>query len=167
MRKFSVFLLFLWMLFYPLSSYADNGVKKDGSSVGAFTDISFRGNGGAITLTGSDLVFNLAVAGVGNGGGTSMITTDTAVPVTYGYVRKHLSSTTNVVLTLADGKAGQLLTLYISEVDSSGTALLRPTTNTGYVQLTFNAADDFVTLLYVDDTTGWVIIASNSVTVGH
>jgi len=59
-------------------------------------------------------------------------------------------------LTLANGTAGQLLTIYLAT--DGGTGTLTPTICTGFSTIAFADAGDTATLQYVDDTTGWVIV---------
>ncbi len=107
---------------------------------------------------------NLLATGIANGDSTSVASTTTAIPVTYKYIRKDIA-TDSETDTLANGKVGQVLTIDIYHVWGSGTMTLVPATKTGYSSLTFNAEDDFVTLLYFSDTVGWVINRINSVTI--
>ncbi len=107
---------------------------------------------------------NLLATGIANGDSTSMSSATTTVPITYKYVRKDVNSV-NQTCTLANGFEGQMLTIYVYHVWDSGVMTLTPATRTGFRSLTFNAAGDFVTLLYINDTIGWVITALNSVTI--
>lgn len=100
---------------------------------------------------------NLLVTGVANGGGTSMTTTDIAVPLTYAYVKKAISGAADGATTgtLANGYPGQVLTIFITAVYSGGTWTLTPTTAYNFTSLTFTAAKDTVTLVYLSDSQGW------------
>lgn len=77
-----------------------------------------------------------------------------AIPVTHRYVAK----TTGGVeaLTLANGVPGQVLT--VSLVTDGGDGTLTPATCTGFATIVFADAKDTVTLLYVDDTIGWILV---------
>jgi hypothetical protein len=77
-----------------------------------------------------------------------------AVPVTHRFV----TMTTGGVeaLTLANGAPGQLLTITLGTDGGDGT--LTPATCTGFATIVFADAKDTVTLLYVDDTVGWVLV---------
>ena len=110
----------------------------------------------------------LQAAGTVFGDATSMTTSDTAVPVTYAVVYKAIAAaaaTDALAGTLANGTPGQLLKIFITETVDSGVFTLTPTTKRGFASLGFNAANDEATLLYVNDTTGWILISSTSVTV--
>ena len=83
------------------------------------------------------------------------------IPVTH----RHVSKTTGgdaEALTLANGVAGQMLTIDLV-VDGGGDGTLTPTTMTGFATIVFADAGDQVTLQYIDDTVGWVIVGAAGV----
>jgi hypothetical protein len=103
-----------------------------------------------------------AIGGPVDGGTVSaMVTGSTAIPVTYRYVTRVITTTVGEVQTLADGSAGQLLTVLAISRMGSGTAIVTPTTKTGFTTVTLDAAFEYVTLLFIDTTKGWVIVATN------
>lgn len=110
----------------------------------------------------------LQSAGTALGGATSMATSVSEVPVGYSVVKKQVAAAAqgDQTGTLADGTKGQILKIIITGVGSGGAWVLTPTTKTGFSTLTFDAALDEVTLLFVDSTIGWILIHSISVTVG-
>lgn len=65
-------------------------------------------------------------------------------------------------LTLADGVDGQIKRI-IHDVDG-GSAVLTPTTKTGFTTITFTNAGDAVTLEFVT-TRGWIVTGSFGVTI--
>ena len=65
-------------------------------------------------------------------------------------------------LTLGDGTNGQIKT--IVHVVDGGSGILTPTTKTGYTTITFTAAGDSATLMFLT-TRGWIIIGTRGVTV--
>lgn len=108
--------------------------------------------------------YYLIRSGLANGGGTSMTTNETDVDPSYNYIEKHIASDPAFNAgTLPDGSRGQVLTIQVVEVQGSGTWTLTPDTATGFTSLIFEAVGDLVTLLYVDDTTGWIVISQESV----
>lgn len=125
------------------------------------------GNTDTVPLLQKNMPSYLLHAGVSYGGATSMTSSDLAVPLAYSYVRKAISSDSAFSLgTLPNGSPGQLLTLFITSVAGSGTFKVTPVTKTGFVSVTFGTAKQQATFLYVDDTTGWIMIAhSGSPTV--
>lgn len=82
-----------------------------------------------------------------------------AIPVTARYAAK----TTGGVeaLTLANGTAGHVLT--ISLVVDGGTGTLTPATASGWATAVFADAGDTLTVEYIDDTVGWIVLGSTGV----
>jgi len=78
-----------------------------------------------------------------------------AIPVTHAIVAKTTGGDAEA-LTLADGKPGQKLIVYLT-VDGGGDGTLTPVTATNWATIVFADAGDQAVLLYVDDTIGWVI----------
>ena len=78
-----------------------------------------------------------------------------AIPVSHGYVAKTTGGVE--VLTLADGKPGQILV--INHVADGGNGTLTPTTTTGFTTINFADAGDQAVLLYVNDIIGWIILS--------
>lgn len=160
-------------LFVSASAFASVGVKRNGVKTGAAADINliyptgtaYTYDGGTVSIpTVSDTMF---VTGTGNGGATSMASNETAVPVSYAFVRKAIANDSAFDAgTLANGEPGQILSIYITSLSGgSRTYTVTPTTKTGFTSIAFNAVADQATLLYVDDTSGWVIIGQNSLTI--
>lgn len=83
-----------------------------------------------------------------------------AVPITAATVQ--LTTTGANALTLANGTAGQLLSIVM--VADGGDGTLTPTTKTGFSTLTFGDVGDAVTLQYFT-TLGWMIVSNNGVAV--
>ena len=95
---------------------------------------------------------------------TTMTSTATAISTSYRFVYKTMA-TAGQVGTLANGVMGQLLIISAASVATSGTFVITPTTKTGFATVTLAAQYDSVTLLYVDDTYGWVIVGVRGATV--
>ena len=167
-------ILALWLvllLAFASPSLASVGIKVDGTLKSTATDLNFKSAGTTISSDGSTATFNLQLFGGGSSGGTSMVTSDTAVSTSYSYIRKAIASNTSSPSysagTLADGYPGQMLTIHITIVTASGTFVLTPTTKTGFDALTFDAAKDEATLLFVNTTTGWILVSQTSVTYNN
>lgn len=77
-----------------------------------------------------------------------------AVPITHRVVE--MTTGGAEALTLADGAPGQVLTITLATDGGDGT--LTPTTKTGFATIVFADAKDTATLLYVDDTVGWILL---------
>lgn len=84
-----------------------------------------------------------------------------AIPVTARYVSKTTGSDAEA-LTLANGVEGQVLTIGL-DTAGGGDGTLTPATCTGFATVVLDDAGDNVTLQYVDDTVGWVIIGAAGV----
>ena len=114
---------------------------------------------------------NIVMAGTANGGSTSMVTTVTAVPLTFALVKKAIAASAAGYQTgtLANGYPGQVLTIQISAVGSSGVWTLTPATSTGWTSVQFNtynvSAPQLMTLLYVNNTVGWIVLSLDGSTL--
>lgn len=84
-----------------------------------------------------------------------------AIPITHPYVSKTTGADAEA-LTLADGIPGQGLIIQLA-VDGGGTGTLTPATSTGFATIVFADAGDTATLMYVDDSIGWIIIGTYGV----
>lgn len=84
-----------------------------------------------------------------------------AIPVTHFYVAKTTGADAEA-LTLANGVEGQKLVINLT-TDGNGDGTLTPATATGWATIVFADAGDQANLLYVDDTTGWIIEGMNGV----
>lgn len=102
---------------------------------------------------------NLTITGTFTGA-TSVAGATLAIPVTHRYVAKTTGGAE--ALTLANGTPGQLLTIELAVDGGDGT--LTPTTKTGFAAIVFADAGDIVTLEYVDDTVGWIIVGAAGAT---
>jgi hypothetical protein len=67
--------------------------------------------------------------------------------------------------TLPNGTPGKVLVLKVVALLSGGTWVVTPTTSLSVSTITFDTIGDFVTLLYVDDTMGWIILSNNGCTI--
>jgi len=85
-----------------------------------------------------------------------------AVPITAGTVQITTTGSA-AALTLANGAAGQLLSLVMT-VDGGGDATLTPTTKTGFSTIVFGAVGHSVTLQYFT-TLGWMVLDNYGATV--
>jgi hypothetical protein len=167
----------LAMLLAAAPCFGAVGISKDGVHEGTAMDIDIsRGNssfdGSTVTIYGSGMSGGVTApvsAKVTNLTGTDFLSFGVinlgdigALNETGGTVRS---------IALADGTPGQMITVTLAAA-TGGTLYITDdqvasgyTTKTGWDDAAMNAALDSVTFLYVDDTTGWVIIGTNSVTV--
>ena len=146
------------------------GSLSAGSTVTAGTGItSTTGNivasAGSVTGTSlsagaGDVSFRSSLTAIGQRGGTSaMVSGSTAIPVSVSLVQKYIGTTQ--AGTLANGLKGQVLKIIVTTNDAAYVYTVTPTTKTGYSTFALDTVGDFVTLLYVDDTIGWIIIGQN------
>ena len=84
-----------------------------------------------------------------------------AIPVTHMYVAKTTGADAEA-LTLADGLPGQVLIINLT-TDGGGDGTLTPTTKTGWATIVFADAGDQATLMYVNDSIGWIILGLKGV----
>jgi hypothetical protein len=84
-----------------------------------------------------------------------------AIPVTHGYVAKTTGADAEA-LTLANGYPGQVLVINLT-TDGGGDGTLTPATATGWATIVFADAGDQATLLYVDDSIGWILLGAKGV----
>lgn len=95
-------------------------------------------------------------------GGTTTSAADAlAIPVTHAIVAKTTGADAEA-LTLANGENGQVLTIDLA-TDGGGDGTLTPTTKSGFTSIVFADAGDNATLMYVDDTVGWIILGTAGV----
>ena len=167
MKKISLLFALLLALMIANPARASIGIKIDGTAQPAATDLNFIGTGTTkqITNTYDGMTFSLVLAGVDNSGSGSVADTvanitDVGYPVIFKDIPAGISSG-----TLANGTPGQILQIIIG-ADAGGTYWnLQPTTRTGFTHLEFNDQDDMATLMYVDDTRGWIILSVSSVVI--
>ena len=94
---------------------------------------------------------------------TSSVAADVLViPTSQPFVSK-ITGGDGEALTLANGEPGQILLIYLA-TDGGGDGTLTPATATGWSTILFADAGDAALLLYVNDTMGWVILATYGLT---
>jgi len=89
-------------------------------------------------------------------GSTDVDADVTAIPLTATLVKKTTGNDAEA-LTLANGTPGQIININLV-TDGNGDGTLTPTTKSGFVSIVFADAGDAATLMYVDDTVGWIIL---------
>lgn len=184
LKKLSLILLMLLLVICPMI-YADSSDKATLGGVDSSGEYHWRVDASGDLVPGttgqnsigdsthkvndmyvSDDVFfktSLQAVGMGSGDATSLPTTaaDSQTP-TYRIARVFITTRT---LTFANGYPGQLLALVAEPTSDTGTLTIDATTQLGWSSLTMDTVADTVSLLYVDDTIGWVIQAAQGVTI--
>lgn len=173
MKKLFSVLMLIALLLTSSVSFASVGVRLNGVPMGSATDINFvcgTGTNGVVTSDGG--IYNigcsssLAASGIANGGAVSQTSSTAALSTSYAYVRKVITSNSDALYTagtLANGIPGQVLTVFVAGISPSGATTggnytITPTTSTGFTSVKLTAVKDFATMLYVDDTIGWVLV---------
>ena len=169
MKKLICFALIALLL--SSTAYASVGYRKDGVNEGNATTIEFERSN--TTFDGSTVL----VYGSGYSGGvTSNVSSEsslTSLELAYGFIRKVTAdspTTAKNTVGLANGEPGQMLTIQLVTKGTPSWVIGKlygdtTTTTTGWTTLTFDTALDSITLLYLDDTTGWIVVGNNGVTV--
>lgn len=185
MKKLFSFLIIAILLIFSSDSFAAVGVRVNGQPYGTATDINFSCGAGINSQPSADgSIFNancnpnLATSGIANGGATSVASTVTAVPVSFAFIRKVIPSNNDAAFTagtLANGIPGQVLTIYVAGLSPSGATTggnytITPATSTGFRTIKLSAVNDVISLLYIDDSFGWIILtydpgAASSITI--
>ena len=140
-------------------NYVGAITSTTGSFSGAVTMDTTLGVTGVSTLTGGATIGGALIVGAS---GITATTGAGAVAVT-GQIHEVTTSGTGDALTLANGTAGQRLTvIYVAEGAGSDTAILTPTTLAGGTTITFNALGDSADLTY-SATGGWYMHGGTAV----
>ena len=103
----------------------------------------------------SPLGFQQAPQAISASTGTEVINTTAAITT--------LTSTGAFAASLAAGTTGMLK--FITAIAISGNVTVTPALLLGYSTITFNSTGDTVLLMYLDATSGWVIISNNGATL--
>lgn len=135
----------------------DTVKKMDAANPGVAGDLTFQ----------SDL---LAIGRVGAASSVSSSSTALAPSsLPYTIILKSVGGASSLDAspgtTLQDGTPGQVLVLFIKNLMTGGTWLVTPTTSVYITSISFDTAGDAVTLLYVNDTIGWIILDNTGATI--
>lgn len=140
--------------------------------VGEATTICVEGQ--EVTFDGSKVTM---LANGHKAGVTTNVSTESnllAAALAYGVIKKvGNDSTSDKKYSIANGTPGQMITIVITTAcASSGDYVISDdsvasgvVTKTGWDDIALDAAYDSVTLLYVDDTYGWVVIGQNGASI--
>ena len=123
------------------------------------------GNTDTYQLLGKVAPSYLVLAGTDQGATSTTVASGTAViPVTgYALVTKTIGEGAGTVCTVANGAKGQILVIRAGTVTGSSTAVITPATCSGFSTVTLAYEKQTVTLLYIDDTIGWIIIGTGGI----
>ena len=128
----------------------------------------------ANTAISGDVTFQSTLLATGRKNGSSTLSSSSTQlnPSTLPYtlIIKNVGGTGGLDETdggtrLQDGVSGQVLVLWVVGLKDTGTWIVTPDTSYSVDTITLNTIGDMVTLLYVDDTVGWVVTANTGATV--
>ena len=106
-------------------------------------------------------------AGLGNAGYVSLASSSATISPSYTYVLKVLDTDGNALFTagnLVNGTPGQILTITaigFSPGGANGTYTLTPITSLTLKSVVFTLKGDKATLIYMDNTNGWILQGSS------
>lgn len=133
------------------------------ATASGFTSVDLVDAGDSVTMRFVDATIGWVIVG-GSGILQALVSAtvaaaDLVIPRTANYVAK----TTGGVeaLTLADGVAGQVMTIALVATGGAGT--LTPDTASGFSTVVLEDAGDNVTLRFIDTTIGWVVVGAAGV----
>jgi len=173
MRKFLGIAVILALLLSSTVASATVGVKKDGVIVGNAVYIDVDNglssmNGNTVTLYSSGYKDGVTTNVSGE-------TNLTSAALAYGVIT--LADTGSLdgsdcrYISLANGTPGQMVTIWLYAA-TAGTlyitddkVITSTMTKTGWDDIALGTALDSVTLLYKDDTIGWIIVGQNGAAI--
>jgi len=134
----------------------------------AFSTTNFNNWGGVdrVRLLGRELPYDFLHVGFNRGGASTASSTAADISSSYTVMAKVVPNTTQACV-LDDGVQGQVFTMYCSVLVGSGSSVVTPATTSGFATFTLDAAGESITLYYVDDTTGWIVIGTYGATVNQ
>ena len=101
----------------------------------------------------------LRKAGIQPRGSIAVAAQTLVAPLTHSVIEKTTDNTSDDALVVANGKPGQELTIILIE-DGGKDCDVTPTTTTGFITVALDDVKDTVTLEYIDDTVGWIVIGA-------
>jgi len=170
MKKYFVLAIVIALLSFAGLATATVAIEDNDGYVGEAT---------SIYVSGQDVIFDGSKATIlanGHKKGVTTNTTDetnlTSAQLAYGVIIV-TGVTTSKSVAIANGTDGQMITFIMTEYNDADfiitddQVLSTSMTTTGWDDITLNLEGDRVTLLYVDDTYGWIIIGQDTVTIAQ
>ena len=172
MKKLIGLAVVVALLSFVACAEASVGYRKDGAYQGAVADLNIDGfaeqDGRVLTVFAN-----------GHRSGVTPVVTGKVTDIDSGMLAfgliqfaDHGTGVISRQISIADGEPGQMVTvtmtadtgtftLYITD-DGVGSGVV---TKTAWDDIAFDTALDGITLLYVDDTVGWIIVGNNGCTI--
>ena len=131
-----------------------------------FTNLVASGTG----TFGSDLTFRGSLLANGRAGGASSMSSSSTFigsgGLAYSIIFKRVGGgggldSLGIGSTLPNGVKGQVLSIYITALQSGGSWVVTPTKSTNFNKIVFDTVGDNAQLTYLDDTFGWVVNQNN------
>ena len=116
-------------------------------------------NGQMVVQDGDTVLLGISQSARGT---ESVIADALAIPITSAIILKTTGGDAET-LSLANGTPGQIININL-DTDGNGAGTLAATTLTGWATIVFADAGDAATLMYIDDTVGWIILGCYGLT---
>ena len=172
MRKLIGLAVVIALLSFVGSAYGAIGVdnEHDGSEtyVGEASNINFEGQ--EVSFDGSKVT---VLANGHKDGVTDNVSSESnllAAALNYGVIRLGFGSAKSI--SIAAGTPGQMVTIVCTDSYDEGAITLTDDqvvatsmTTTGWDDIAFDSDEDTATLLWIDDTIGWVIVGQANCTI--
>jgi len=178
MKKALGLALVIAFLSFVGSAFGAVAVNDIDGYVGEATNIDITGQ--KVTFDGSKVT---VLANGHKEGVTANVSTEshlTSAALAYGMIRKATvgsGGSTGEIATLANGTPGQMVTIelttydgvcpFVISDDGVSSTLQASLLSTGWDDITFNSSGDSITLLYMDDTNGWIIVGNNGCSISQ
>ena len=161
--KLLFLLLILGLVASPVFAYRSGGSYNEG----------FPGRiDGSITATGSMKFKSNFFASGHDDGATNMASGASHISsawLAFGMIIKdEIDAPSDQTRSIANGTVGQMVTIQLTTKTNSNWIIGAdgPIVTTGWTTITFDTSGDSITLLWLDDTRGWIIIGNNGCTIG-
>lgn len=134
---------------------ASNGYCENANNWGN-TDIN--------PLLSRELPYDLVYLGFSRNGVSLVTSGITAIPLSYSVVR--IANTGSRSMTLANSIPGKVLQIQCYSGGPTGNVItITPATSTGWSSATMNTLGHSLTLRYIDDTIGWIVVGYYGATI--
>jgi len=168
MRK--ILAVLIAILSFVAPAFATVAVNDIDGYVGESTNIYIEGQD--VSFDGSQVTVLANGHKEGVTTNVSLETNLTSAALNYGIILLQAGSAKSIAL--ADGTPGQMITIISSVYDGKtititddgvNDVVFGDTTATGWDDIAVDSAFDSITLLYLDTTYGWIIVANNGCTI--
>jgi hypothetical protein len=170
MKKLIGLAVVIALLSFVACADAAVGYRKDGEYQGAVADVNIDG------FASSDGRVLTIFSNGHRSGVTANVSSESnllAAALAYGLIVKATVGTSGgEYVSLADGTPGQMVTITLTDYNDTDAFIITDDkvaggtmTKTGWDDITFNSDLDSITLLWLDDTYGWIIVGNNGCSI--